>query len=329
MAKEITLRCKNCKKEFKYDEESYKLMAERGESKFLRCEECRKAHGKEISEAKVPYHQLRKETLSPLKSHLSQLVCTFHGEQVFQEKEKKKIDYSTNLTITDKEILTLYRMLEENQVVIVAAPTGAGKSTFVPARLIEPPKGYSGDFVERLIRQGQIIITEPRILATIRVPETLAKMLGSSVGPGHLIGYRHSKEDLSGRWNLGITITDGTLPNWLREGKLGQYSLIMVDEAHERSCNIDWILGTLRRELPKYPQLRVIISSATINTQKFLDAYKAMKIPVGLLDLSFLEEKKKYRSYIHFWKDENAYILSSKGNLEKTSDCNCWLCQKP
>lgn len=324
MAKETTLRCKNCGKPFGYSEKAYQLMAERGESRFFRCQECRQPHGREIREVKIPYSPLRKRAIPgwdfPLFEH------TFHEERVIRQEEKKREDW--DFSITDEEILTLYQKLEENSVVVVVSPTGTGKSTFIPKRLIEQAEVYSGDFVDRLIRQGQIIITQPRILATTRVPEAIAKISGSSLGPGHLIGFRHSGEDLSDRWNRVITITDGTLPNWLREGKLGQYSLIFVDEAHERSCNIDLILGTFRRELPKYPQLRLIISSATINAQKFLEAFREANIPTELLDLSFLAEKRRHKGYIHFWKEDSAYVLSPEGTLEKVKDCRCWFCQK-
>jgi HrpA-like RNA helicase/predicted RNA-binding protein with RPS1 domain len=318
--------CKYCEKLFSYSEEAYRLKAEQGESRFERCEECRPLHAREISEVKIPYLLFRGETTSPLKFNLSQLIRTSCKEQILQKKEKKEEDW--DFSITDEEVLILYQMLEENQVVVMVSPTGTGKSTFIPKRLIEQPENYTGDFVERLIHQGQIIITQPRILATIRVPRGIAIIIGSDVGFGSLIGFRYSGADLSDRWNWIIIITDGTLPNWIREGRLGQYSLIFVDEAHERSCNIDLILGFLRRELPKYPQLRLIISSATINTQKFLNAFREMKVSVELLDLSFLAKKKKTKSYIHFWKDENTYILSPEGDLEKTTDCKCWLCQK-
>jgi HrpA-like RNA helicase len=325
MAEEIMIKCKNCGEPFSYSEAAYRLMAERGESRFLRCQECRQPHGREIKEVEIPYSSLQRRVVPGLDFYSREY--TFHGEKILQREDKKKVDYSENLTITDEEILTLYQMLEEYQVVVVTAPTGAGKSTFVPERLIEPPENYVGDFVERLIRQGQIIITQPRILPTLATVHTAAEMSGSSVGPGHLFGFRYSEEDKSDHWNIAKTITDGTLPNWIREGKLGQYSLIMVDEAHERSCNIDWILGTLKKELLTYPQLRVIIASATINAQKFVDAFQEVNVSAEFLDLSFLARKKKQKGYIHFWKDENAYILSPEGVLEKTT-CKCWLCQK-
>jgi len=299
-------------------------MAEKGESQFLRCQQCRQLHGKEIREMRIPYSPLKKKPV--FEGNFYWADFTSHNEGFLQERERKEEKWE--FSITDQEIITLYQLLEENQVVVIVSPTGTGKSTFIPKRLIFPPQGYKGDFVERLMRQGQIIITQPRILATIRVPEGIAKISGAQIGAGHLIGFRYSGADLSDRWNRIITITDGTLPNWIREGRLGQYSLIFVDEAHERSCNIDLILGFLRRELPKYPQLRLIISSATINPQKFLEAFQEMGVSCTLMDLSYLAQKKRVKTYIHFWRDENAYILTPEGRLEKTL-CDCWLCRKP
>jgi len=214
MTKEITLRCKNCGKPFGYSEEAYQLMAEKGESKIERCEECRKEHGKRIRGIKAPYFPFR-EVVPSAEFTLFPPRHTSHGKRALRQEEKKREDW--DFSITDEEILTLYQKLEENQVVIVASPTGTGKSIFIPKRLIEAPESYSGDFVNRLIRQGQIIITQPRILATESVPRKQAQISGSSVGPGHLIGFRHSEEDLSDRWNRVITITDGTLPNWIEK----------------------------------------------------------------------------------------------------------------
>jgi len=242
---------------------------------------------------------------------------TFHGVRAQKEEAKKPDQSGMDISITDDEIIKLYQLLEQNQVAVMVSPTGTGKSTYVPKRLVQAPEGYAGDFVDRLVRQGQIVITQPRILATTQTAETTAKIAGEKIGQRDFFGFRHSKskEDYSSNWNKCISVTDGTLPNWIREGKLGQYSLIMVDEAHERSCNIDLILGFLKRELPKYPQLRVIISSATINAQKFLESFREAGVSCGLFDIP---SRKKFKKYEHFWQDENP-----------SQKCNCWLCKKP
>jgi len=315
MAKQIILKCKNCNREFGYSENAYRLMAEKGNSRLERCQDCLQIHGREIKETESPYFEFKKESDLPLSFNFSETEFGFRGERTQEEKIKLADQSGMDISITDKEIVTLYQMLEDSQVVVLTSPTGTGKSTYIPKRLIQAPESYVGDFVERLLHQGQIIITQPRILATLQTAKTTARISGEEIGPYDLFGSRHSGEDRSSFWNRVISITDGTLPNWIRQGKLGQYSLVMIDECHERSLNIDIILSCLKRELPKYPQLRVIISSATINAQKLLDTFKEGNISVSLLDIPSRKKCKKYR---HFWKDKNP-----------VEGCDCWLCKMP
>ena len=315
MGKIITTKCKHCGAEVRYSEEAYKLKSEEGDSKPRRCSKCSSGHGKRIKSLPTPYFGFEKNfgKLGGFGSHGRQF--TFHGVRIQKEEARRADQSGMDISITDEEIIKLYQKLEQNQVVVMVSPTGTGKSTYVPKRLVQAPDGYEGDFVDRLIRQGQIIITQPRIMATDGTAKTTAKISGEEIGKRGLFGFRHSKEKGSfSAWNKCVSVTDGTLPNWIREGKLGQYSLIMVDEAHERSCNIDLILGFLKRELPKYPQLRVIISSATINAEKFLESFKGVGISCELFDIP---SRKKFKKFEHFWQDES---VSPK--------CNCWLCKK-
>jgi ATP-dependent helicase HrpA len=148
--------------------------------------------------------------------------------------------------------------LERHQVIIVESPTGSGKTTQLPIILHEA--GYT--------RSGMIGVTQPRRIATLSVCEFIAGQLGSEVG--ELIGYKMRFEDkTSPRTHLKI-MTDGTLLQELKtDPLLEQYSVLMVDEAHERSLNIDFILGLLKNILRERPQFKVIISSATINSDIF------------------------------------------------------------
>src|SRR5205085_508184 len=93
--------------------------------------------------------------------------------------------------ITDAHLHELYSRLRQNRVVVLVSGTGSGKSTLVPARLINPPPGEAQDFLNQLTRQGKIAITEPRIAAVQRVARAIGRIAGSQVGPGFLIGYRH------------------------------------------------------------------------------------------------------------------------------------------
>lgn len=148
--------------------------------------------------------------------------------------------------------------LKSNQVIIVQSPTGSGKTTQIPVILHEA--GYS--------ENGIIAVTQPRRIAALSVSEFISKQLGTSY-PG-LVGYKmrfEDKTDLSTKIKI---MTDGIL---LQEMKLdpmmNKYSVIMVDEAHERSLNIDFVLGLLKRILKVRPDLKIIVSSATMNAEKF------------------------------------------------------------
>jgi len=315
--KTITVKCKNCGKEFSYSEEAYKLKSEEGQDKPERCSDCSRQNASAVRSTNSPYFHFKKGEIEIAEFGSYEEEFAFKGRPTQKEEARKPDQSGMDISITDEEIIKLYQLLEQNQVAVMVSPTGTGKSTFVPKRLVQAPEGYEGDFVDRLVRQGQIVITQPRILATTQTAETTAKIAGEKIGQRDFFGFRHSKskEDYSSNWNKCISVTDGTLPNWIREGKLGQCSLIMIDEAHERSCNIDLILGFLKRELPKYPQLRVIISSATINAQKFLESFREAGIFCGLFDIP---SRKKFKKYEHFWQDENP-----------SQKCSCWLCKKP
>lgn len=148
--------------------------------------------------------------------------------------------------------------LKHNQVIVVQSPTGSGKTTQIPVILHEA--GYSIN--------GIIAVTQPRRIAAISVSEFISKQLGTSY-PG-LVGYKMRFEDKTDLTTRIKIMTDGIL---LQEMKLDplmkKYSVIMVDEAHERSLNIDFVLGLLKRVLKVRTDLKIIVSSATMNAEKF------------------------------------------------------------
>ena len=148
--------------------------------------------------------------------------------------------------------------LEKNQVVIVQSPTGSGKTTQIPVILHEA--GFS--------EHGMIAVTQPRRIAALSVSEFISKQLGTKY-PG-LVGYKMRFEDKTDHTTKIKIMTDGIL---LQEMKLdpwlSKYSVIMVDEAHERSLNIDFVLGLLKRVLSQRKDFKVIVSSATMNAEAF------------------------------------------------------------
>lgn len=148
--------------------------------------------------------------------------------------------------------------IEKNQVIVVESPTGSGKTTQLP--LILHHAGYS--------RDGIIGVTQPRRIAAVSVSDYIACQLGEKV-PG-TVGYKMRFEDQTNLETRIKIMTDGILLQELKtDPRLSAYSVIMVDEAHERSLNIDFILGLLKKILEDRPDFKVIISSATINAQIF------------------------------------------------------------
>ena len=153
------------------------------------------------------------------------------------------------------------RILESlkcHQVIVVESPTGSGKTTQLPVILHEA--GYT--------QTGIIGVTQPRRIAALSVSEFIAKQL--RIPPGSLVGYKMRFEDCTSPETKIKIMTDGILLQELKlDPWLSKYSVIMVDEAHERSLNIDFILGLLKRILQERQDFKVIISSATINTDMF------------------------------------------------------------
>jgi ATP-dependent helicase HrpA len=143
-------------------------------------------------------------------------------------------------------------------VVIVAGETGSGKSTQLPKICLEVGRGV----------RGMIGHTQPRRLAARAVAERVAEELGGEVGQA--VGYAVRFTDRVSRQTLVKVMTDGILLNEIqRDRLLTAYDTIIVDEAHERSLNIDFILGYLKQLLPRRPDLKVIVTSATIDTERF------------------------------------------------------------
>ena len=148
--------------------------------------------------------------------------------------------------------------LERHQVIIVESPTGSGKTTQLPVILHEA--GYT--------QTGMIGVTQPRRIAALSVSEFIAHQL--KVPLGDAVGYKMRFEDHTSPETKIKIMTDGILLQELKlDPWLSKYSVIMVDEAHERSLNIDFILGLLKRILQERHDFKVIISSATINTDMF------------------------------------------------------------
>ncbi|MDM4718334.1 ATP-dependent RNA helicase HrpA [Micromonospora sp. WMMA1363] len=148
--------------------------------------------------------------------------------------------------------------IRDHQVVIVAGETGSGKTTQLPKICLELGRGVN----------GLIGHTQPRRLAARTVADRIAEELGTALGD--VVGYKVRFTDQVSDRSLVKLMTDGILLAELQNDRmLRQYDTIIVDEAHERSLNIDFILGYLKQLLPRRPDLKVVITSATIETDRF------------------------------------------------------------
>ena len=146
----------------------------------------------------------------------------------------------------------------EHQVVIVAGETGSGKSTQLPKLCLELGRGVD----------GLIGHTQPRRVAARTIAARVAEELGTTVGGA--VGYSVRFDDRVGDDTLIRVMTDGVLLAELhRDRMLRRYDTLIVDEAHERSLNVDFLLGYVRRLLPQRPDLKVVVTSATIDTDRF------------------------------------------------------------
>ncbi|OBK77069.1 ATP-dependent RNA helicase HrpA [Mycobacterium sp. 1164985.4] len=150
------------------------------------------------------------------------------------------------------------KTINEHQVVIVAGETGSGKTTQLPKICLDLGRGV----------RGTIGHTQPRRLAARTVAQRIADEVGSPLGDA--IGYTVRFTDQAGDRTLVKLMTDGILLAEIqRDRRLLRYDTLILDEAHERSLNIDFLLGYLRELLPRRPDLKVIVTSATIEPERF------------------------------------------------------------
>jgi len=171
------------------------------------------------------------------------------------------VDYPSDLPITERrqEIISAIR---ENRVVVITGATGSGKTTQLPKMCLEAGLGS----------RGMIACTQPRRIAAVTVAARVAEELGAE-GP-NLVGHKIRFSDRTSASTRIKFVTDGMLlAETQGDPDLGAYDAIIVDEAHERSLNIDFLLGILKRLLSKRNDLKAIITSATIDAEKFSRAF--------------------------------------------------------
>lgn len=189
---------------------------------------------------------------------------------------------STNIAINFPEHLPISQRREEiaelikaNQVVILAGETGSGKTTQLPKICLS--LGYG--------EKGLIGHTQPRRIAARTVADRIASELKTPLG--ELVGYQVRFKDISSENTKIKLMTDGVLlAEFQRDRRLSRYEVIIIDEAHERSLNIDFLLGLLKPLCKQRPDLKIIITSATIDLEKFANHFSSNDQAAPIIEVS-------------------------------------------
>lgn len=192
------------------------------------------------------------------------------------------ITYPEELPVSERRE-DIMNAIRDNQVVIIAGETGSGKTTQIPKMCLDLGLGA----------KGLIGHTQPRRLAARSVAERIAEELGQKIG--ETVGYQVRFTSEVGEHSAIKLMTDGILLAEIQNDKLlRRYSTLIIDEAHERSLNIDFILGYLKRILPQRPDLKVIITSATIDPERFARHFSPSYVPgKGIVDENLSAEERK------------------------------------
>ncbi len=166
-------------------------------------------------------------------------------------------------------------LVEKHQVVVVCGETGSGKTTQLPKICMELGRGV----------RGMIGHTQPRRIAARSVAQRIAEELRTPLGDK--VGYKIRFGDKTGPDSYVKVMTDGILLAETQGDRyLDQYDTLIIDEAHERSLNIDFLLGYVRQLLPRRPDLKVIITSATIDTERFANHFSSARGPAPIIEVS-------------------------------------------
>ncbi|WP_437186618.1 ATP-dependent RNA helicase HrpA [Planctomicrobium sp. SH668] len=197
-----------------------------------------------------------------------------HQRYLRRAESIPKLKYDDQLPISARK-QEIIDAVQKHQVIVVCGETGSGKSTQLPKILLEAGRGIA----------GMIGHTQPRRIAARSVADRVAEELESRVGDQ--VAFKIRFTDTSSQKTLIKLMTDGILLAETQSDRfLNQYDTIIIDEAHERSLNIDFLIGYIKRILPSRPELRVIITSATIDATRFATFFGTEERPAPVLEVS-------------------------------------------
>jgi ATP-dependent helicase HrpA len=204
------------------------------------------------------WHKLRKSGTDAEKQTLLKQVETSVKRAQQRRENIPKPSFNADLPVIERRE-EIAQAIQDNQVIILCGETGSGKTTQLPKICLELGRGV----------EGLIGHTQPRRIAARTVATRIAEELDSELGD--TVGYKVRFHDqVKADQSYIKLMTDGILLAETQNDKfLNQYDTIIIDEAHERSLNIDFLLGYLKQLLPKRPDLKLIITSATIDTERF------------------------------------------------------------
>jgi ATP-dependent helicase HrpA len=228
----------------------------------------------------------------PFDAALGKLLAGIEKSQrqVKARSEAVTLNYP-DLPVSDRRD-DILKAIQDNQVVVVAGETGSGKTTQLPKICIEAGLG----------RYGRIGHTQPRRLAARSVAQRVADELGCELGTS--VGYQVRFTDQSNEATRIKLMTDGILlAQTQRDRFLNEYDVIIIDEAHERSLNIDFLLGYLKQLLPKRPDLKLVITSATIDVERFSQHFD--KAPVIEVSGRTFPVETRYRPLVRESEEED------------------------
>jgi len=259
-------------------------------------------------EKQIAFVERRVSQNQPTDRKLAQIVEEVHRLSLDIKARKDKLPeilYPDNLPVSERRE-EIMEVLQHNQVVIVAGETGSGKTTQIPKMCLELGMGL----------QGKIGHTQPRRIAARTVASRIAEEL--QVEPGGIVGYQVRFQDHSDERTAIKLMTDGILLAEIqRDPLLLAYDCIIIDEAHERSLNIDFLLGYLKQMLPKRKDLKVVVTSATIDVERFSNHFD--KAPVIEVSGRTFPVETRYRPWHDSSEDINEGIISSLEEIVQES----------